>query len=243
MKRYQMGFDQETMDKVQGYMDFIVKRASGETMTTAKWMRKFVANHKDYKQDSIVSESIAHDLMVRCNEIGLGKVPCPEVLGDVRITAIARDAAYNVELGGANMTDSKVHMLLQRYAVRAEKIRRQKLLAQAIVEKESELAALKQEFEDIMVDEPADEEGRVRLFSFSEAGKADASRAGGGRERTTSTNSNGSAAGVDDDYRRARSNSDAPLKSGGSSLKSGSVDSKYLASACHGHSHGGAKSK
>lgn len=105
-----------------------------------------------------------------------------------------------------------------------------------------------------MVDEPADEEGRVRLFSFSEAGKADASRASGGRaghghgvaygrERTTSTNSNGSAAGVDDDYRRARSNSDAPLKSGGSSLKSGSVDSKYLASACHGHSHGGAKSK
>lgn len=223
---YQMGFDQETMDKVQGYMDFIVKRASGETMTTAKWMRQFVTTHKDYKHDSIVSESIAHDLMVRCNDIGLGKVPCPEVLGDVRITAISRDAAYNVELGGVSMTDSKVHLLLQRYALRAEKIRRQKQLAQEIVAKEAELVALKAEFEDIMVDDPTDE---ARQSSFVEAGKADAVTAGGGighghggrisygRTRTDSTTSIGSGVEVDG---RPRSGSSA-----------------YLKAMLHGHSH------
>ena len=40
--------------------EHIVKRASGETPTPAKWMRDFVLNHPAYKKDSIVSEVIFH---------------------------------------------------------------------------------------------------------------------------------------------------------------------------------------
>ena len=36
--------------------DYIIKRASGERPTPAKWMRDFVLNHPLYKKDSVVSE-------------------------------------------------------------------------------------------------------------------------------------------------------------------------------------------
>lgn len=78
-----IGIDAETESKVQGYLDLITKRASGELLTTAAWMRKFVRTHGDYKGDSIVSQRIAYDLMVACNDIGLGERPAPELLGSV----------------------------------------------------------------------------------------------------------------------------------------------------------------
>jgi len=68
--------DEETHVRVKLYLNFLIKRASGQLMTTAAWMREFVTKHPDYKKDSIVSDSIAYDLMVECNAIGLGrKVP------------------------------------------------------------------------------------------------------------------------------------------------------------------------
>lgn len=51
-------------------MILICKRASGELKTTATWMREFVQNHPDYKQDSVVSEVIAHDLVMEMRAIG-----------------------------------------------------------------------------------------------------------------------------------------------------------------------------
>lgn len=39
------------------------KRASGEIMTLASWMREFVANHADYKHDSFVSDLIVYDML------------------------------------------------------------------------------------------------------------------------------------------------------------------------------------
>lgn len=54
-------------------------------MTTATWIRKFVTEHPDYKHDSVVSDSIAYDLMVACREIGEGERACPELLGDIKI--------------------------------------------------------------------------------------------------------------------------------------------------------------
>ena len=38
--------------------EHIIKRASGESPTIAKWTRDFVLNHPLYKKDSIVSEVI-----------------------------------------------------------------------------------------------------------------------------------------------------------------------------------------
>lgn len=55
-------------------------------MTAATWIRQFVANHPDYKHDSVISETIAYDLMIACKQIGEGERPCPELLGDAKIT-------------------------------------------------------------------------------------------------------------------------------------------------------------
>jgi glutamate--cysteine ligase catalytic subunit len=55
-------------------------------MTPATWIRQFVQSHPDYKHDSVVSPSIAYDLMIACKEIGEGERPCPEILGDVKIS-------------------------------------------------------------------------------------------------------------------------------------------------------------
>ena len=40
-------------------------------MTTAAWLRDFVTSHPDYKQDSVVTDEIAYDLVTACQDIGL----------------------------------------------------------------------------------------------------------------------------------------------------------------------------
>jgi glutamate--cysteine ligase catalytic subunit len=51
--------DSVTMKRLSSYLDFIEKRATGELVTPATWMRNFIRNHADYKDDSVVSDSIA----------------------------------------------------------------------------------------------------------------------------------------------------------------------------------------
>ena len=48
-------------------------------------MRRFVSCHPDYKQDSVVSPSIAYDLLMRCQGIGEGQILCPEVVGNFEV--------------------------------------------------------------------------------------------------------------------------------------------------------------
>ncbi|XP_067950314.1 glutamate--cysteine ligase catalytic subunit-like [Watersipora subatra] len=72
--------DVDTRCSVSRYLDFLSKRASGELMTTAKYLREFVRNHPDYKHDSVISEEINYDLLKRCDHISKGLVPCPELL-------------------------------------------------------------------------------------------------------------------------------------------------------------------
>lgn len=44
-----MDVDADTHCTIQQYMKFIQQRASGEILTTASWLRKFVTTHPDYK--------------------------------------------------------------------------------------------------------------------------------------------------------------------------------------------------
>lgn len=44
-----MDADADTHCTVQRYLKLIKKRASGELLTTASWLRKEVLNHPDYK--------------------------------------------------------------------------------------------------------------------------------------------------------------------------------------------------
>ncbi|CAH1980035.1 unnamed protein product [Acanthoscelides obtectus] len=77
-----MDVDADTHCTIQQYLQFIQKRASGEILTTASWIRKFVREHPEYKSDSKVSEHINYDLLNRIRQIQTGKISCPELLGD-----------------------------------------------------------------------------------------------------------------------------------------------------------------
>ena len=51
--------DSLTMERMEKYLDFIEKRATGKLLTPATWVRNFIRKHEDYKFDSVVSDSIA----------------------------------------------------------------------------------------------------------------------------------------------------------------------------------------
>jgi len=80
-----VGVDCVTRNKIQTYLDFIVKRATGELQTNAAWMRDFIRKHPAYQHDSRISQEIAYDLCLAVKEIGEGIRECKEVLGDVVI--------------------------------------------------------------------------------------------------------------------------------------------------------------
>jgi glutamate--cysteine ligase catalytic subunit len=62
--------DVQTRCELATYLDLIRKRASGELVTTARWMRDFIAAHPQYKQDSVVDEQINKDLIAAVIAVG-----------------------------------------------------------------------------------------------------------------------------------------------------------------------------
>ena len=51
--------DSVARSRISMYLDFIGRRARGELVTPATWMRNFVRNHPKYKNDSFVTDEIA----------------------------------------------------------------------------------------------------------------------------------------------------------------------------------------
>jgi hypothetical protein len=84
-----MQADVKTVTTCNQYMDFIVARARGELPTIAKYMRDFVDAHPDYKHDSVVSQTIASDLVLHCEKISNGVIQEPKLLGGNRTVPIA----------------------------------------------------------------------------------------------------------------------------------------------------------
>lgn len=76
-----MDVDADTHCTIQQYLKLIQKRASGELLTTASWIRNEITGHQDYKQDSVVSSRICYDLLKKAKAIQDGVLPCPELLG------------------------------------------------------------------------------------------------------------------------------------------------------------------
>lgn len=64
--------DVDTRCTIKQYLNLISCRAKGKLKTTARWIRDFVQSHPDYKQDSLVSESINYDLLLKCAQISEG---------------------------------------------------------------------------------------------------------------------------------------------------------------------------
>lgn len=46
-----------------------MKRAKGEILTGATYLRRFVTTHPDYKQDSVLSDRISYDLIAHIMEM------------------------------------------------------------------------------------------------------------------------------------------------------------------------------
>lgn len=63
--------DVQTRCQLSTYLDLIRKRASGELWSAARWIRAFVQEHPDYKQDSAVPESVTKDLVGAVIDIGV----------------------------------------------------------------------------------------------------------------------------------------------------------------------------
>ena len=110
--------DSVTLERMTKYLDFIEKRATGELLTPASWIRKFVRNHEDYKFDSVISDAIAYDLLVACQEIGEGKRTAPELLGENIIKPILASDAYQRRLDSKRVNNSEILSLLERYSAR-----------------------------------------------------------------------------------------------------------------------------
>ncbi|KAL5277748.1 GCLC family protein [Megaselia abdita] len=76
-----MEVDADTHCTIQQYLRLIQKRASGELLTTASWIRKEVINHPEYKQDSVVSDKINFDLLTKMTDIQEGRLQETSLLG------------------------------------------------------------------------------------------------------------------------------------------------------------------
>lgn len=85
--------DETTRKVVDEYLDLIALRAKGELMTAATWMRKFISVHPAYQHDSLLNDSIVHDLIVTVDAIAQGKLEVPQLLGKYR--NVARDEESN----------------------------------------------------------------------------------------------------------------------------------------------------
>jgi glutamate--cysteine ligase catalytic subunit len=86
MRRYldgMMDLDVEDRMKLDKYISLVSKRASGELMTAATYLRKRVQEHPSYNKDSIVSEEIAYDLIKMADRISQKKEIPVELLGDL----------------------------------------------------------------------------------------------------------------------------------------------------------------
>jgi glutamate--cysteine ligase catalytic subunit len=69
--------------KLNNYISLVSKRASGELCTTANFIRNFVLQHSDYKQDSVVTETIAYDLIRLSDRVSSKQETPYELLGSI----------------------------------------------------------------------------------------------------------------------------------------------------------------
>lgn len=78
-----IGCEETVHKQLEVYLSFLVARARGEIPTEAEWMRRFIAAHPDYHGDSVVSEAVAHDLLVEIDRVERGVRPAADLLGAV----------------------------------------------------------------------------------------------------------------------------------------------------------------
>eukprot|EP00438_Fugacium_kawagutii_P002573 Skav219261 [mRNA] locus=scaffold1380:6406:13059:- [translate_table: standard] len=92
-----IGCDETSFRRLDEYLKLIKARATGHQLTPATWMRNFVHSHRDYQKLGI------RRCRTACNDIGLGKRACPELLGEVKIEPITAHGQYETPLYGERL--------------------------------------------------------------------------------------------------------------------------------------------
>lgn len=91
-----LGCDALTKGRLLPYLSLIQKRASGELPTTAAWLRRQVVEHADYAGDGRIGARTADDLLRLCEDVGMGRVARPDLMGDVFVRALECDDPYDL---------------------------------------------------------------------------------------------------------------------------------------------------
>lgn len=79
--------DTVSSKKLEMYFNLISGRASGSILTTAKFMREMIVNHRDYRKDSIVPESAAYEFCQFAKKLSVYE---PEAVSQFFSTQIAQ---------------------------------------------------------------------------------------------------------------------------------------------------------
>lgn len=87
-----LNIDLETRSRLFMYLDFVSRRASGELFTNARYIRNFIHQHPEYRQDSVVNDEICFDLMKRLEGITNGEIATPELLGEFYEESLSDEA-------------------------------------------------------------------------------------------------------------------------------------------------------
>ncbi|XP_063704452.1 glutamate--cysteine ligase catalytic subunit [Culicoides brevitarsis] len=91
-----MDVDVNTHCTITQYLHLISQRASGQLMTTASWIREKVTTHPDYKQDSVITDTINYDLLMKCLAVQENLEPCPELLGHSNSTKTSEHVPHAI---------------------------------------------------------------------------------------------------------------------------------------------------
>jgi glutamate--cysteine ligase catalytic subunit len=57
------GYEKDVIDQINLSLNFLLRRAKGEIKTGARMIRDFVHSHPEYKNDSIITNKIAYDII------------------------------------------------------------------------------------------------------------------------------------------------------------------------------------
>lgn len=117
--------DGETRSRLEEYLAHMRARAVGATPTGAAWQRAFVRAHADYKQDSVVTPTIAADLTRAVADLARGRgaaqhgaaVDDDSAAPETRL----RGASFNEELRSSKTRCIALRELLAQHALAASR--------------------------------------------------------------------------------------------------------------------------
>ena len=97
--------DAATLRTVESYLQLLELRATGQLLTAASWLRKYVAVHPAYQHDSQLTQAVVVDLMRAVVQIQSGQCEVVQLLGKLQAQGGQDDAnrvnGEGVELKGA----------------------------------------------------------------------------------------------------------------------------------------------